>query len=842
VTVVERLAYLALVALFALVVPFARLPNVTFAGFRESMLLSSSIVAAATAVVLVALWRAKPRSAFLVLAQAYLIAAVAAFGPLFALPPIGPDGARAGGYTPLPYVYLAWHITFAIVACVYVILRRRTRGRRGPRPARGWFVPFVLPAGFSLTFIGLSGVLAHWFPLFVGGQRFVNGPILYVDIGATLLAMAGCVALLRLPRRNYVDATLGLTLAAMALELALNLVTTEPYSLGWSVARATMFASLAFVLVGTGAELIATYRNAFVWRERLRVESERSNERSRRMEALWALARDPARDEQRLDRIISEGVRALSGANGNVSGRLGPIDEIVRDGDAELLAVRENEPTVRVSAHPQPAVSASFAVERTTYVLHFTRESDGGGFDADDLLFVQVLSTLCAEILEETARRRRLQFQAEREMLTGLYNPTVMRSRLVAALREGPGAFLTIRVANLRDIGRSLGRLATDAILVEIAALLAGVAAPGEIVARAGDDSFGVIFPGATRAAIDDRIAAYAAVVDRAFDLGDRSGRASVDVIPRLRAIVFEAGDDAEAVLTQASFDDESGLSIERVKIVPYDREHNHRYAQRRDLLAELRAGIERGEITAFYQPYVDLETGAVVGAEALMRWIHPQRGLMEPGRFMSLAQQWGLMPALGESVADRVFADIGRLRAGQPDFHVFINLDAAGFEASGLVERLLERARRAGVPPDAIGVEITETTAMRDVAAAQAVMESLHRAGIAIALDDFGTGFSSLAYLKQYPVDVIKIDRTFVAGLPQNPFDTALVGAIVAVADAFAMRVHAEGIETPEQAAWLRSIGCTTAQGYYYARPLPLEEFVAYTAIRGAGISAGRT
>ncbi len=830
-TTIERLAYFALVALFAIFVSFARRPAVTFPGFRESMLLLSSIVATTTAGVLIALWRAKPRSAFLVLSQAYLIAAIAAFGSLF-----------ANTWVPLPYVYLAWHLTFAIVAFVYVAMRRRTRRRNGPRPARGWFLPFVLPAGFSLTFIGLTGAMARAFPPFVAGQRFVNGPIFYVDIVAALSALIACIAIVRFPRRNFVDAALGVTLAAMALELALNLVTTQQYTVGWSAARAMMCASLSFVLLGTGAELVATYRSAFVWRERLRIESARSTERSRRMQALWALARDPARDEERLNRIISEGVRALSGANGSVSGRLIPATEIAREGDAELLAVSEHEPSVRVSAHPQPGVAASFSVERETYVLQFTRESAGNGFDADDLQFVQVLSTLCAEIMEAMARRERLQFQAEREMLTGLYNPTVLRSRLVAALREGPGAFLTIRVVNLRDIGRSLGRLATDAILVEIAALLSSAALPGELVARAGDDSFGIIFPASSRVAIDARIAAYAAAVDRSFDLGDRSGRASVDVIPRMRAVLFEGGDDAEAVLTQASFDDESGLSVERVKIVPYDREHNRRYAQRRDLLAELRAGIERHEITAFYQPYVDLATGRVVGAEALMRWIHPQRGLMEPFSFMPLAQEWGLMPALGEAVAERVFADIGRMRAGHPDFHVYINLDAAGFEASGLVERLLERAERAGVPPSTIGVEITETTAMRDVAAAQAVMESLHRANIAIALDDFGTGFSSLAYLKQYPIDVIKIDRTFVAGLPQNTFDTALVGAIVAVADAFSMRVHAEGVETPDQAAWLRSIGCSTAQGYYYARPLPLGEFLSYTAINGAGMSAGLT
>ncbi len=820
--------------------PFARDGESGPAGLAVSIVISSGITAAATVAILIALWRAKPRTGLLVLAQAYSVAVLGAMAVL--LVPSVHTAAAGTDVTLQACIYLAWHLVFGVVAIAYIALRGRSGTQAGPAPRPGWIAPVALTAILSLLVLVGAAVLARHLPAFALGQPFNGGPLFYADILVLLLALAACAQMLRRPQPDYVDAAVGLTLAGFAIELTFNLLSTRPYSVGWYASRVMMFSAMNFVLVGTGMQLIATYRRASVLGDALRRESARSNERSRRMDALWTLARDPVRDEERCGRIIAEGARALAGVHGAVTGRLLAEDDLTPDDDAELVAVVRNDAGVRLWANPYPSVAVSFVVERRAYVLHFVRQDAGPGFDADDIVFVQVLSTLCGEILEQIGRRERLQYHTEREALTGLYNATIMRSRLVVAMREGDGALLTVRIANLRDIGRTLGRLAADAMVVEIAALIEGAALPGEVVARAGDDVFGIVMPSTPRDAVRPRVEAFAAAVDGSIGLGDRTGHATIDVISRLRAVIFEAGDDAEAVLTQASFEDEAGLGPERVKILDYDREHKRRYAARRDLLAELRLGIERREIGVYYQPYIDLASGDVIGAEALMRWIHPERGVMEPHAFMAMAQEWGLMPALGQSVLDRVFDDIARMRKRSPGLRVYINLDAAGFESNDLIHRLGERALRAGVPLSALGVEITETTAMRDVQAAQAVMDTLHRAGVAIALDDFGTGFSSLAYLKQYPIDTIKIDRSFVAGVPSNAFDTALIEAIVAVAAAFGMRVHAEGIETEAQAVWLRENGCASAQGYFYARPLPVEEFLAYTAMAGAGMSAGRT
>ena len=800
--------------------------------------------AAATFAVLIALWRAKPRAALLILAQAYALAVV---GLLIALVTLALGSSKPTPFVvanehAAPYVFLSWHTLFAVVSLMYVALRRRAIARGGPTPTIGWILPLAVPGIVSFAILAAVVAWATRLPTFTAGQRFSGGAVFYLDVAALAVSIAAWSGVVRMRHRDYVDSALGLTLAGLAIELTLNLFTTLPFSIGWLAARTSMLASLTFVLIGTGWQLIATYRSAFMLRDRLRIESARSNERSRRMDALWLLARDPLRDEGRLERIIAAGADALGAGDGTVSGRLVAVEELTAAGDAELVAVGLSDAAVRLWAQPYPNVAASFAVDRRRYVLHFARSVVGSGFDADDLVFVQVLATLCAEMLEQLARRERLQFHTEREALTGLYNATMLRSHLVGAVRDGDGALLTVRIANLRDIGRALGRLAADAIVVEIAALLAGTAVAGEIVARAADDTFGILMCGTSRVDAAARVASFAVAVDRSFELGDRTGRAAIDVISRLRAVVFKEGNDAEAVLTLASFEDEAAIDHERVKIVDFDRDDNRRYAARRDLLGELRRGIEQREIGVFYQPYIDLQSGYVVGAEALMRWLHPQRGTMLPREFMAMAQEWGLMPALSESVLDRVFGDILRLRERIPTLRVFINLDAVGFESSDLIGSLVARSQQAGVSPSALGVEITETTAMRDVGAAQAVMEALHHADIAIALDDFGTGFSSLAYLKQYPVDVIKIDRSFVAGLPDDSFDVALIGAILAVAEAFGMRVHAEGVETPAQAAWLRESGCASAQGFHFARALPVERFLAYTAIAGAGMSAGRT
>jgi EAL domain-containing protein (putative c-di-GMP-specific phosphodiesterase class I) len=235
-----------------------------------------------------------------------------------------------------------------------------------------------------------------------------------------------------------------------------------------------------------------------------------------------------------------------------------------------------------------------------------------------------------------------------------------------------------------------------------------------------------------------------------------------------------------------------------------------------------LLAALNRDEFVLYFQPHVSLVNGRVEGAEALIRWQHPDQGLLGPGSFLPFAEENGLVTKIGAWVM-RETARLSRpWRTANPDFHIWFNLSRAEFKDPGLVSRLHE----LGDDLWGMGVEINESVAMEDVDETLTIMSALHKAGLFIALDDFGTGYTSLQHLKRLPIDVLEIDRVFVSGVLQNKQDSSLVEVLLSIARAFSFATLAEGIETEEQAAKLRSLGCELGQGYFYARPMPAEDF----------------
>jgi EAL domain-containing protein (putative c-di-GMP-specific phosphodiesterase class I) len=233
-------------------------------------------------------------------------------------------------------------------------------------------------------------------------------------------------------------------------------------------------------------------------------------------------------------------------------------------------------------------------------------------------------------------------------------------------------------------------------------------------------------------------------------------------------------------------------------------------------------AALNRNEFVLHFQPHVSLVNGKVDGAEALIRWQHPDQGLLGPPAFIPFAEDVGLLTEIGAWVM-RETARLSRpWRTANPDFHIWFNLSRAEFKDPALLSRLHE------LPDDlwGIGVEINETVAMENVDETLTIMNGLHKAGLFIALDDFGTGYTSLQHLKHLPIDVLKIDRVFVSGLPHDKRDRSLVEVLLSIARAFSFATLAEGIETEEQAAALRSAGCELGQGYFYARPMPADDF----------------
>ncbi|MET0909186.1 MAG: EAL domain-containing protein, partial [Ilumatobacteraceae bacterium] len=235
--------------------------------------------------------------------------------------------------------------------------------------------------------------------------------------------------------------------------------------------------------------------------------------------------------------------------------------------------------------------------------------------------------------------------------------------------------------------------------------------------------------------------------------------------------------------------------------------------------------GIDRGEIVPYYQPIVELTTGHVVGFEALARWLHPERGLLGPEQFLPLAEETGLVGHIGEAILRDGLAQLAHWRARDLPFagaYLAVNVGTRQVVDASFANLVAGLLAETGIPADSVWLEITETALLADVKASTVAMRKLRGLGLHLAVDDFGTGYSSLTYLKRFPVEAIKIDRSFVAGLGLDSEDTTIVEAVVNLGHSFGLEVIAEGLETPLQLARLRAIGCDRGQGYLFGRPRP--------------------
>jgi EAL domain-containing protein (putative c-di-GMP-specific phosphodiesterase class I) len=251
----------------------------------------------------------------------------------------------------------------------------------------------------------------------------------------------------------------------------------------------------------------------------------------------------------------------------------------------------------------------------------------------------------------------------------------------------------------------------------------------------------------------------------------------------------------------------------------------------RLELESDMREAIRQGEFEVHYQPLVGLESGRISEVEALVRWRHPERGLIAPGEFIPLAEETGLIVPLGRWVLEEACRQVRAWQMRDPGHRslvVSVNLSARQFQHPLLVSEIDAALRETGLDPSCLRLEITESELMRDAEGTIGKLHALKQLGVRLAIDDFGTGYSSLSYLKQFPVDTLKIDRSFIRGVSNDPHDAAIVRSVLALAAAFGLSVTGEGVETNEQAGQLRALGCHRGQGYLFARPLPAEQFEA--------------
>ncbi|MCX7630833.1 MAG: EAL domain-containing protein, partial [Geminicoccaceae bacterium] len=462
--------------------------------------------------------------------------------------------------------------------------------------------------------------------------------------------------------------------------------------------------------------------------------------------------------------------------------------------------------------------------------------TEGEGFGSSLLGTAQDVT----DRVEAEQHMRRL---ALHDYLTGLPNRVLFDERLaaaVAAAARGRGA-LALHCIDLNDfkgINDTLGHAAGDALLREAARRLQSLVRSGDLVARLGGDEFAILqHDAATPAAAAELASRVIAALARPFKIDRQEVFSSASI-----GIALATGGDLEPgdLLRRADIALFAAKAAGRGSFRFFSPELNARLSERKRIEARLRIALESRSFELAFQPQVALRTGALVGVEALLRWRDPELGLVPPDKFIPVAEDSSQILALGELVLSEACARAARWRrAGLPLGRIAVNLSPAQFAYQDLVDTVARVLRETGLPASALELEITESTLMRDRHGAITTLEALHALGVSVALDDFGTGYSSLSYLKRFPLDKIKIDRSFVSDLPDDPDDVAIARTIITLGKTLGLTVLAEGVETPAQRDFLLREGCDEAQGYLFARPLTAEQLETMLRERRPAVEA---
>jgi diguanylate cyclase (GGDEF)-like protein len=448
-----------------------------------------------------------------------------------------------------------------------------------------------------------------------------------------------------------------------------------------------------------------------------------------------------------------------------------------------------------------------------------------------DLLAAQAGAALVVarRYAERQSFESELRHQASHDPLTGLPNRTLLLDRIDHALavggrRESSLGLLFLDLDGFKTINDSLGHESGDELLRLVGVRLQACLRPGDTLARYGGDEFTVLLDETTEAAAVGIAERVLVALQEPFALAGREVGVTASIGIAITPPLDEGAKrpdpirDADLAMYRAK---ETGGGRWELFVPSMDAEALDRLDQETDV----RRAVAAGEFHLAYQPVVDLSTGRLTGVEALVRWDHPQRGAVSPAEFIPVAERTGLIVPLGRWVLNEACRQARAWQDAGLDLHVAINLSPIQFGDAGLVDDLRHIIGRHGVDPGRLVLEITESVFIDNSAYAVTTMKAINALGVALALDDFGQGYSSLSYLKMLPLQLVKIDRAFVDGLPRSPADQAIVRAVVSLASELGMAVLAEGVETLDQLAHVRRLGCGSVQGFLFSRPVAADE-----------------
>jgi diguanylate cyclase (GGDEF)-like protein/PAS domain S-box-containing protein len=404
-----------------------------------------------------------------------------------------------------------------------------------------------------------------------------------------------------------------------------------------------------------------------------------------------------------------------------------------------------------------------------------------------------------------------------------------IRERLEhGSVNQGSFAVMIVGLDGVEDMVKRAGQAAGVAILVETAARLRHAVPGADLIGYLGNATFCIIAADAGNAA---ELESLARTIAESIGFPIETAGENVQARPKIGVAIAPADGDSVDLLVE-----HAEAALDRAKrdtaaTVFYSADVTQRLAKRREMQDAIRRGLDTNQFSLDFLPLIDLATGAVVGAEALLRWRHPDRGDIPPLDFIPLAEESGLMIPVGTWVIREALRNAKQWNAGPNKLQVAVNVSARQLLAPGFTRQLHAALSASGCRPEWLELELTEATAMHHAATVQMLLSEIRAMKVRIALDDFGTGYSSMAFLKSLPVDIIKIDRTFVDGVPHDNSDSSIVRAIVAFALCTGREVRAEGVTSIEQARWLEAEGCDAAQGFFFSKPIRADAFEAWLA-----------
>jgi diguanylate cyclase (GGDEF)-like protein/PAS domain S-box-containing protein len=444
------------------------------------------------------------------------------------------------------------------------------------------------------------------------------------------------------------------------------------------------------------------------------------------------------------------------------------------------------------------------------------------------------------DITAEIEAGRRAEYLAMHDALTGLPNRVLLLERLEQAIasvgrRRDMAALLLLDLDRFKDVNDTLGHPAGDALLQEVGLRLSACVREVDTVARIGGDEFCIVLMGVEDATDAQALSQRLLETFRTtFDLGGHevlvTASIGIALIPNDGSIPDKLLQHADIALYRAK---EDGRNATRF----FEPEMDARLQKRKAFERELRLALTRDELELYYQPKVTLHNDQVAGVEALVRWHHPERGLVPPIEFIGIAEETGLILHLGEWVLRTAC----RQAASWPDLEMSVNISAAQFRQPDLVQIVRDALRESGLEPHRLELEVTESVLIQQPDAAAKLLDELKALGVRVAMDDFGTGYSSLSYLQRFHFDKIKVDRSFIWAIDTEPTATAIVRAVINLANSLGMVTCAEGVETDEQLTTLRREGCDEVQGHLFGKPMPATEFSRRFKIRTGGASGRR-